>query len=236
MKNGTSKRYFCIANTSMPFKKTKALLLCAAIGCPLFVITFLIEGVTRVGYDPFREPVSSLALGNSGWVQVANFILTGTLVLAFAIGLPRALRPNRIGAAWGPVLIGTMAIGLITAGLFNTDPLPGYPPGAHFNPAYHSIHGILHNLSSALVFFGLPSACFVFCRRFLSLGQWGWAVYSIISGLAMIATFVLAGIGFAQVPGFADYAGIFQRLSIITGWTWITLLSIHFQRTMRVQE
>ena len=42
----------------------------------------------------------------------------------------------------------------------------------------------------------------------------------------MFLTFILAGIGFKQVEGLVDYAGIFQRLSIIIGWTWISLLSL----------
>ena len=44
--------------------KTKTLLACGVIGGPLFVVVFLVEGATRVGYDPQRDPVSSLALGD----------------------------------------------------------------------------------------------------------------------------------------------------------------------------
>ncbi|GAA3508363.1 hypothetical protein FHR32_008366 [Streptosporangium album] len=54
---------------------TKKLLVCGAIGGPLFVIAFLIEGVTRADYDPLRHPVSSPALGPSGWMQIADFLL-----------------------------------------------------------------------------------------------------------------------------------------------------------------
>src|SRR6266699_2900732 len=75
------------------------------------------------------------------------------------------------------------------------------------------------------IFFGLPAACFVFCRRFATLGERGWAVYSILTGLAMLVTFVLAGIGFTQNPSLVNFAGVFQRLSIIIGFTWIALLA-----------
>ena len=70
---------------------TTALLVCGAIAGPLFVIAFLIEGATRADYNPLRHPVSSLALGDNGWTQTANFIITGLLMLAFAVGLRRAL-------------------------------------------------------------------------------------------------------------------------------------------------
>lgn len=66
--------------------KTKALLFCGVIAGPLFVVAFLVEGATRAHYDPLRHPVSSLAFGDLGWTQSTNFVVTGLLMLAFAIG------------------------------------------------------------------------------------------------------------------------------------------------------
>jgi Protein of unknown function (DUF998) len=108
--------------------KTKTLLACGAIAGPLFVLVFLVEGATRAHYDPLRHPVSSLAFGDVGWTQRANFLITGLLMLAFAIGLRRALRPLA-GPTWGPLLVGAYAIGLLGAGIFVADPMNGYPPG-----------------------------------------------------------------------------------------------------------
>ena len=71
---------------------TKALLACGAIVGPLFVVGFLFIGATRANYDPLRHPVSSLALGDYGWVQSANFVVAGLLTLALSVGLRRALR------------------------------------------------------------------------------------------------------------------------------------------------
>src|ERR1700735_253087 len=69
---------------------TRGMLSCGVAAGPLFVTAFLIQGATREGYRPSRHPVSSLALGPRGWVQAANFAVTGTLVLAGAAGLWRA--------------------------------------------------------------------------------------------------------------------------------------------------
>lgn len=85
--------------------KTKTPLTCGVICGPLFVVAFIIEGVNRAYYDPLRHPVSSLALGDSGWTQTANFLVTSLLVVAFAVGLRRALRPFG-GSIWGPLLVG----------------------------------------------------------------------------------------------------------------------------------
>ena len=71
---------------------TRSLLSCGVAAGPLFVLTALTEGATRADYHPLRHPVSSLALGPRGWVQVANFSVTGALYLGYAAGLWRAPR------------------------------------------------------------------------------------------------------------------------------------------------
>lgn len=207
--------------------------LCGAVGGPLFVVAFLVEGAVRAGYDPMRHPVSSLALGPSGWTQVANFVVTGLLMLVFAVGLRRGLPASGRHSTWGPLLIGLYAIGLIGAGVFPTDPVSGYPPGSPAL-AQHTWQGRLHDFPfSLLVFVALTAACFVFARRFAGWGETGWAVYSGISGLVFIGAFVLAGVGFAQTEGFVEIGGLFQRISITTGFVWVSVLAVHLMRTSR---
>jgi hypothetical membrane protein len=200
-------------------------LFCGAIGPLLFIIVFLIEGATRANYNPLRYPVSSLSIGAAGWIQAANFLMVGLLLCAFAIGLWRTLKASR-GIVWEALLIGLAGIGLFGAGIFTTDPIYGYPPDAPLILAQYSMHGHLHDLFSLLLFAGLPIACFVFCRRFTTLGKYGWALYSILTGLGMLVTFVLAGMGFSQHPGLVNFAGVFQRLSIAIGFIWIALLAL----------
>ncbi|HLO29075.1 MAG TPA: DUF998 domain-containing protein [Anaerolineales bacterium] len=202
----------------------RLLLTCGVIGPLFFIVVFLIEGATRADYNPLRQPVSSLSIGDLGWTQQTNFLITGLLLVAFSIGMWRTLRPSSF---WGTLLIGLVGIGLIGAGIFITDPLNGYPPGAPLMPVVRTEHGKLHDLFGVPVFLGLPFACFIFGRWFARLGKRGWAVYSVLSGILMFAFFVLAGMGFSQVPGFADFAGVYQRLSLIFGLGWIALLALH---------
>jgi len=210
--------------------KTKTLLLCGAIAGPLFVAAFLIEGATRASYDPLRHPVSSLAFGDSGWTQRANFLVAGLLMLAFAIGLRRALRPLA-GPIWGPLLVGAYAIGLLGAGIFVADPMNGYPPGTPDKRLIYSVHGVLHDLFSTLVFLGLPLACFVFCRWFAARGERGWVIYSALTAVVYLGAFILSSAGFGQAEGLVDVAGLFQRLTLIAGFGWLTLLAVHFLRS-----
>ena len=209
--------------------KTKSLLWCGAIACPLFIITVLIEGATRSDYNSFLFPLSSLSIGDFGWIQISNFIVTGILILVFSIGL-RLVFNSATAKFRGSLLIGLVGIGLIGAGVFVTDPIFGYPTSEPLVLRQFTIHGHLHDAFSMLVFVCLPWACFVFRKRFVTTGEHGWATYSAFTGFAMIATFIIASMGFKQLSGFVDFAGVSQRVCIAIGWIWITLLSLHLLR------
>ena len=208
---------------------TKALLVCGAIAGPLFVVGFLFEGATRANYDPLRHPVSSLALGDYGWVQSANFVVAGLLTLALSVGLRRALRLGK-SSTWGPLLVGVWALGLLGAGVFVTDPVSGYPPGAPDRLSSNSWHGALHDLFSLLGFVALAAACFVFGRWFVGRGKRGWALYSAVSGVVFAVAFIFSSTGFAQVAGLVDLAGLLQRVVVVVGFCWLTMLAVHVLR------
>ena len=141
------------------------LLVCGIVAGPLFFAIFLIAGALRPDYDPLRHPVSSLELGPTGWVQSLNFILTGTLVVLFGIGIRSTVRKLG-GGRTVPILFMLVGAGLIGAGLFAPDPLSGYPPGTPprrcfaltapgvarplLNAGVHRIARGLHHLVSAL--------------------------------------------------------------------------------------
>lgn len=212
--------------------KTKTLLACGVIAGPLFVAAFLVEGATRAGYDPLHHPVSSLALGDYGWTQTANFLVAGLLTLAFAVGMRRAFQPPE-GSTWGPLLVGVWAIGLLGAGIFVTDPVSGYPPGTP-EAVQYSWHGALHDLFSLPAFVALAAACFVFGRWFVARGERGWAIYSAVSGLVFVVAFVLASAGFGQAEVLVDLAGLFQRIAVTVGFGWLTLLAVHLLKNPSV--
>ncbi|WP_433177962.1 DUF998 domain-containing protein [Actinoallomurus sp. CA-150999] len=199
----------------------RILLACGVAAGPLFTAAYLLEGATRAHYKPLRHPVSSLALGDHGWTQTANFIVAGLLSLAFAAGL------WRVGTSrWGSLLVGVWAIGLLCAGIFRTDPVSGYPPGTPDLLQHNTRQGTLHDLFSLIGFVALAAACIVLAWS----GTRGWAIYSIASGVLFAATMVLAGTAFAQEKNLVDLGGLIQRISITIGWAWLTLLAV---RTLR---
>ncbi|MGP4021387.1 DUF998 domain-containing protein [Saccharopolyspora sp. 5N708] len=211
----------------------RVLLACGAIGPVLFVVAFLVEGAFRADYSPLRHPVSSLSIGESGWTQAANFIVSGLLVLGFAVGLRPALR--RIGGGrWAPVLIGLVGAGLIGAGFFATDPISGYPPGSPPMAPVRTAHGELHDLFSTPVFTALPAACCVVGYRLARNGHRRWAVYSIGTAVLFLIGFVLTSVGFAQNPALMPIGGLLQRLTLIIGFTWLATLALLLPRRQPV--
>jgi hypothetical protein len=201
------------------------MLAAGAVGALLFVVVFLVAGAARPGYNPLRHPVSSLAIGGDGWVQVANFVVTGLLLLAFAGGLWADGETGR----WVPLLLGLLAVGLVGAGVFVADPIGGYPPGTPQQPVRTSA-GALHDLFSTPVFTALPAACFVLARRFAVRGRPGWAAYSAGTGAVFLAAFVLSSLGFAQQPAFVAVGGLCQRLALVVGLAWIAAVAVHLLR------
>lgn len=187
---------------------------------PIFVVSFIIQGALRPGYDPLRHPVSSLSLGPGGWVQMVTFWVTGLLVIVFAIGLRRV----DIGRAT-PILVAVVGLGILAAGFFACDPISGYPPGSPI-PAPRTVHGIVHDVVSTPVFTVLPAAMIVLARRWVRAGRRGWAAASALAAPALFACFVMAAVGFAQVAAVMPYAGLWQRLSLIIGLGWLTVLPV----------
>jgi hypothetical protein len=64
--------------------RARTLLVGGLVAGPLYLFLALAQAGTREGFDITRHAVSMLALGPGGWVQVANFVMTGLLVLACA--------------------------------------------------------------------------------------------------------------------------------------------------------
>ena len=152
--------------------RTSRLLACGIVAGPLFLAVGLTQAFIRDGFDLSRHPLSLLSLGDLGWVQIANFVVTGGLFLACAVGMGRALGPGR-GGTWGPRLVGALGAGLVMAGVFVADAGAGFPPGAPAGAPEISWHGALHEAGFALASLGMVAGCLVFARRFAGLRQVG---------------------------------------------------------------
>ena len=140
---------------------------CGVAAGPLFVSSFMVIGARRAGYDWRRHAVSSLARGRGGWLQRANFVLTGTLYCIAANGVARSPKQTA-GPRVVSALIFGVGGGLIGSGLFVTDPVAGFRPASrdHDDPdrtpsIARTRRGRLHNLCAIPIFAGIPVAALI---------------------------------------------------------------------------
>jgi len=188
---------------------TRLLLLSGTLAGPLFILTVLIQDYTRPGFDPRVHMLSLLSLGSLGWIQVANFVLTGILNVLYSVGLRRELRGTTAGTA-SALLIRVYGLGLILVGVFRTDPSDGFPPGSTgVKPP--SVHGFIHGLGALVVFVGLSAALISLSRSLSARGDRRWSLYTLSSAVAMLLIFFT---GFAYPAVTARTL----RLAVLVGW------------------
>lgn len=193
------------------------LLACGIAAGPLYILLGLAQVLTREGFDVRRHALSLMSNGDGGWVQIVNFIGSGVLVIASAVGARLLLHPGR-GGTWGPALLALYGVGLIGAGIFVADPGNGFPPGTPPGTTM-TRDGLLHFTFGGIGFYALIGACFVFARRFLSLGRRRWAIYSVLTGVAFFCSFAAIASG-SSSP--ATMLTFYAAVAWI--WLWHTAL------------
>lgn len=145
-------------------KHTRTLLRFAALAGPVFYLSSLLQALLRPGFDIRVHPLSQLATGGLGWIQVLSFVIAGLGGLALAVAYRRARREG-IGRRWVPVLIAGFGLAFIVAGLFPMDAQNGFPSGAPEGPVGLSWHAIVHVSAAAAAFLFLAAACIVLVVR-----------------------------------------------------------------------
>ena len=207
----------------MTLQSTRRLLQAGIVGPALFVVVMVLEDVTRPGYDARRHFVSLLGLGIDGWQQAASFILTGLLIAGFAVALQRSWSGG-IGSVWVPRLIAVVGVGLVTDGLFATEPQYGYPPGTPEGlPTVITWQGAIHYVAGAMVFASLAVACVIFAVRAAADGRRRLAITSAVSPVIMLGAWLLSYL-IAAIGGPAE-GGLLQRVSIVIGMSWLAILA-----------
>jgi hypothetical membrane protein len=206
---------------------TKSLLGYGVIAGPIYIVTAAAQAATRDGFDPTRHTVSQLTNGGLGWIQIANFVFTGAMTVAAAVGMRRALRPGRSGT-WAAGLLGGYGIALILAGVFRADPADGFPPGTPPGVGAMSWHGAMHFGFAAIGFVCLVASCAVLGRWFARQGQAGWAWFSRLTALF----FVISFIGMASGQG-GTTAILAFTAAVVAVWVWLSAVSVKLYRRVK---
>jgi hypothetical protein len=209
---------------------TKSLLGYGMIAGPLYLVTSVIEGLARPGFDFTRHDWSLLSNGSLGWIHVTNLLVVGLMTIACAVGVRRSLRTGP-GARWAPRLIGGYGAGLIGGGIFSADPALGFPLGTPEDAHAVSWHGMLHLAFGGLGFLCLIAACLVIARRFTADEHRGWARYSRATGVLFLVGFACIAAG-ANAP----WATLAFTAAIVIAWAWLTAFSLRLYRQTNAEH
>jgi hypothetical protein len=204
--------------------RTRAGLGALAVGLPLWAAVSIVQAATREGFDILRHPLSILATGDLGWIQIANFALAGVLAVVGAPGMRRALR-GAPGATWAPRLVGATGVGLVAAGVLVMDPGAGFPAGAPEGVLPMSWHAIGHMIAGTVSFTSLIALCFVLGRHLTRTGARGLAVVSRVAGLGLAL-----GWGWAMVGGTAG--SLTLAIGAIGAMVWVAVVAARLRRAL----
>ncbi len=202
----------------------------AGILAPLiFVGVFTLEGALRNGYDPLRMHISALSLGERGWVQIANFVVLGLLLLIFTLGLAKAF-PTGKAARPGIIAFYLLSVLFFISGPFVMD-------AVETPPDQLSLHGLVHGLSGGIVFLLMPVTIFIFLGRFNSDPEWrsfrGWTlILGIIEALGVIVFTYVSKIP-VDKQGFFTLVGLFQRMALVPFMAWVFVFGTEMLRRQK---
>lgn len=150
-------------------------------------------------------------------MQIANFLITGSLIFIFGRGVAKQFTPGK-ATKIGSICLQIIGLCLIASGPFVTD------PSAMFNQ--HSVHGIIHGIFGAVVFSLMPITCLIFFSRLYRDPSWKvFAKWTLAIGALLVI-----GIGFLKVSQFPQsdlfvWKGLIQRIILTSYMAWLCVFA-----------
>jgi hypothetical protein len=198
---------------------TRILAIAGAAAGPLFAVLATGQVLLRDGFDLRRHPLSLLATGSPGIVQISNFILAGIGVLCLAVAVRRTITEG-VGRRWLAPLIAVFGLGLVASGVFVMDPENGFPIGTAEGPApAMSWHSIAHIVAATTAFSGLAAACIVLTVRMIRRRAVGAAVLNACAALVFLA------------PVDPAWASIQLAVAALVAFIWTTAVALWLLRS-----
>ena len=202
----------------VPAAVTRSMLGWGVLAGPIYIGVGLSLAVTRDGFYLTEHSLSLLMLGEHGWVQRTNLLLSGVLVLIAAAGIRRALayddRSTRAGA-----LVTVFGFGLLGGGIFAPDPMAGFPAGA---PETVSAPGVLHMVLGLVQFVCLSSAAFSLARWTAARGR-----RDITRASRLMGTTILLGFFFGAALGHTTIGIVLIWMAVLASYAWLALACVH---------
>jgi hypothetical protein len=202
---------------------TRSLLGYGVVVGPFYLAVGLIQAIVRDGFSFARHPLSVLANGTGGWIQTANFVLSGLMVIAAAVGFWRLPAPRLRAASW---FLGAYGAFVFAGGIFRADPMDGFPAGTPLGPpTTMTTMGMLHFVVGALAFVCFAISGFCAVRPLSRRNEKFLARLSLFSGLSILVGFFG---GFFIPVLTSPTAGVW--FAVVVGWAWLSVLSLRLYR------
>jgi hypothetical protein len=210
-----------ITGTRRRPRRTGALLNLSIAAGPAFAIVTTMQALSRDGFDLRRHPLSQLATGDLGFVQIINFVLAGIGVLCLAVA-QRRIVTDGVGRRWLARMVGGFGLGLVAAGVFPMDPQDGFPVGTPAGPAAQmSWHGIAHSVAAAAAYTSLAAACIVFTVRKARQRAVLPAVLSTTAALVFL------------LPVIPGWVSIQIAINGLVAFSWTTAVALGLRKAFR---
>ena len=197
------------------------------VGPSMFVVVALVQSLLRPEHSLVADPISALAAGPSGWVQDVNFLLFGSLMIAYAIGLHLGVRPTR-GGVLGLTFLVLSGVGLVWAGLFPATDATGASQDDR----------VLHIVAFSMTFLGAGIGLIVMSRRMAGDPRWrSIATYALATGIAVLIL-LLAGVGLVRAPAapLHPWWGLFQWVLLAVWLPCTIVLAFRLVRVARAAD
>ena len=203
---------------------TRPLAYAGIVGPVVFTVLVILQGVWQPDYDYVRLPISALAAWPLGWIQETAFLILGLSLMAFPLGLHRAIRPAKTASEGGAgvALLAMGGAGILVAGAFPWRMVDGIPT----ETAPHVVGAITTFVSTGLGLVRLS-------RRMSGDPRWrNLAPYTKATGLAVLLLFVALGFfGIDDGTPLHPWAGLLQRVICVAWFSCVIVLALRLLRT-----
>jgi hypothetical protein len=200
---------------------TRSLLGWGVVAGIFYLVVGVANGLLREGFSFTEHALSLLMLGEYGWIQTLNLIVSGLMVVAASLGAYRVMKPKRAAGT----LVGIYGLALVGSGIFPPDPVEGFPDSGSTVEA--TLSGVLHLAFGGVGFLALGFAALAVAKWHSRHGDRGPAIRSRLAGAVVIAGF-LGGVALAT-----STAGVVLLwFAVVTGWAWLAATSLRLYRTV----
>ncbi|MEV4279170.1 DUF998 domain-containing protein [Actinoplanes xinjiangensis] len=189
---------------------TRVLPAFGALAAGQMLVVSTVDGLLRPGYDPMRNWISHLSLGEHGWIGTVNLATCGLWLVLGAVGLYR--RADR----WAAGTVLWCGLCLVALAVVRTDAGLGFPPGV---PVEQTVRGLIHQMISVtLAVAGIAAVAQLGPRRPALL------VAGAVTVLFTAATVLVLLDAADVVPG--TPSGLLERIALFAGLGWIGVFSV----------